>query len=60
MQNKILIETLEKMQNGDAVSDIQTFNDFVKDFIHYMGDMYDMEPSEVRSECGLVYMRGRG
>lgn len=59
MRNKKLIETLEKMQNGDAISDIQAFNDFVRDFLHYMEDMYDMEPDEVRSECGLTYMRDR-
>ena len=59
MRNKELIKTLEEMQNGDAISDIQTFNEFVKDFIDYMGNMYDMEPSEVRDECGLVYMSGR-
>lgn len=47
------------MMNGDAVSDIETFNDFVKDFIEYMGNMYDMEPNEVMNECGLVYMRDR-
>lgn len=53
MKNE-LITTLENMMNGDAVSDIKTFNDFVKDFIDYMYDMYDMESSEVRNECGLV------
>lgn len=58
MRNE-LIETLKNMMNGDAISDIQTFNDFVKDFIDYMGDMYDMESSEVMDECGLAYMRGR-
>lgn len=58
MRNE-LIETLENMMNGDAVSDINTFNDFVKDFIDYMEDMYGMESSEVMDECGLMYMRGR-
>lgn len=58
MRNE-LIETLKDMMNGDAVSDIEAFNDFVKDFIGYMEDMYDMESSEVMDECGLVYMRGR-
>lgn len=58
MRNE-LIETLKDMMNGDAVSDIDAFNDFVKDFIDYMADMYDMEPSTVMEECGLVYMRGR-
>lgn len=53
MRNE-LIKTLENMMNGDAVSDIKTFNDFVKDFIDYMNDMYDMESSEVMNECGLV------
>lgn len=53
MRNE-LIKTLENMMNGDAVSDIKTFNDFVKDFIDYMNDMYDMESSEVRNECGLI------
>lgn len=47
------------MMNGDAVSDIKAFNDFVDDFIEYMKDMYDMESSEVMNECGLVYGRGR-
>ena len=54
-----LIKVFENMMNGDAISDIQTFNDFVKDFIDYMGTMYDMESTEVMDECGLVYMRGR-
>lgn len=54
MRDKELIKTLEEMQNGDAISDIKMFNDFVKDFIEYMGDMYGMEPDEVRSECGLT------
>lgn len=54
-----LIKVFKYMMNGDAVSDIKTFNDFVKDFIHYMGYMYNMEPDEVMDECGLVYMRGR-
>lgn len=54
-----LIKVLENMMNGDAISDIKTFNDFVKDFIDYMGNMYDMEASEVMEECGLLYMRGR-
>ena len=58
MRNE-LIKTLEDMINGDAISDIQAFNDFVKDFVDYMEDMYGMEPSEVMDECGLVYMRGR-
>lgn len=58
MRNE-LIKVIENMMNGDAVSDIETFNDFVKDFIEYMGDMYDIEPSEVMNECGLVYMRSR-
>lgn len=59
--NHELIETLKNMMNGDATSDIKTFNNFVKDFIEYMGDMYDMESQEVRKECGLVeWMRGRG
>ena len=58
MKNE-LIETLENMMNGDAISDINAFNDFVKDFIDYMEDMYGMEASEVMDECGLVYMRGR-
>lgn len=58
MRNE-LIKTLEDMVNGDATSDIQAFNDFVKDFIAYMGDMYGMEPREVMDECGLVHMRGR-
>lgn len=53
MRNE-LIKTLENMMNGDAVSDIKTFNYFVKDFIDYMNDMYDMESSEVMNECGLV------
>lgn len=53
MRNE-LIKTLENMTNGDAVSDIKTFNVFVKDFIDYMNDMYDMESSEVMNECGLV------
>lgn len=58
MRNE-LIKTLENMMNGDAVSDIKAFNDFVDDFIEYMKDMYDMESSEVMNECGLVYGRGR-
>ena len=58
MRNK-LIETLKDMCNGDAISDIQAFNDFVLDFIDYMGDNYDMESSEIMNECGLTYMRGR-
>ena len=33
MRNTILIDALTDMGNGDAVSDINTFNDFVKDFI---------------------------
>lgn len=58
MRNE-LIKTLENMINGDAVSDIKAFNDFVKDFIDYMNDMYGMEPSEVMNECGLIYWRDR-
>ena len=58
MRNE-LIETLENMMNGDAVSDINAFNDFVKDFIDYMEGMYGMESSEVMDECGLMYMSGR-
>lgn len=58
MRNE-LITTLENMMNGDAVSDIKIFNDFVKDFIDYMNDMYGMEPSEVMNECGLVYNGSR-
>lgn len=58
MRNE-LIKVLENMMNGDAISDIETFNDFVKDFIDYMGYMYDMKSSEVMDECGLVYMSGR-
>lgn len=58
MRNE-LIETLENMMNGDAVSDINAFNDFVKDFIDYMEDMYGVESNEVMDECGLMYMRGR-
>lgn len=53
MRNE-LIKTLENMMNGDAVSDIKAFNNFVEDFIDYMNDMYDMESSEVKSECGLI------
>ena len=49
-----LIETLKEMQNGDAVSEIETFNDFVEDFIEYMDEMYGMDASEVRDECGLL------
>lgn len=59
MKNE-LIKTLMDMQNGDAVSDIETFNDFVEDFIHYMKDNYDMDSTETREECGLEWMRGRG
>lgn len=51
MENEIIKEL---MLNGDATSDIRAFNDFVKDFIDYMGEMYDMEPSEVMDECGLI------
>ena len=54
--NHELIKVLENMMNGDAISDIQVFNDFVKDFIDYMGNMYNMEASEVMDECGLAYM----
>lgn len=57
--NHELIETLENMMNGDATSDIKVFNSFVEDFIEYMGNMYDMEPQEVRKECGLVAWNGR-
>lgn len=56
MRNE-LIKTLENMMNGDAVSDIKAFNDFVEDFIEYMKEMYDMESSEVMNECGLTYER---
>lgn len=59
MEHK-LIETLEDMMNGDATSDILTFNDFVEDFIQYMDDMYGMDASTVRKECGLLYWKGRG
>lgn len=58
MRNE-LINALENMMNGDAISDIQAFNDFVKDFINYMRNTYGMEASEVMQECGLFYMRGR-
>ncbi len=58
MRNE-LIKTLENMMNGDAVSDIDAFNDFVKDFIDYMKEMYDMETSEIMDECGLEYRKGR-
>lgn len=58
MKNE-LIKTLMDMQNGDAVSDIEAFNDFVEDFIHYMEDNYDMDSEETREECGLEWMRGR-
>jgi len=58
MKNE-LIKTLMDMQNGDATSDIGTFNDFVEDFIHYMEDNYGMNPEETREECGLEWMRGR-
>ena len=58
MRNE-LIGALENMMNGDAISDINAFNDFVKDFIDYMEDMYGMEASKVRDECGLEYIRGR-
>lgn len=58
MKNE-LIKTLEDMMNGDAISDIETFNDFVEDFIEYMGDMYDMESSTVMNECGLMCMGHR-
>ena len=58
MRNE-LIKALENMMNGDAINDIQAFNDFVKDFIDYMEDMYGMESSEVMDECGLAYMKGR-
>ena len=59
MKNE-LIKTLMDMQNGDAISDMAAFNDFVEDFIHYMEDNYDMDPEETREECGLEWMRGRG
>lgn len=49
-----LIETLKEMQNGDAVSDIDTFNDFVEDFIEYMDEMYGMSTREVKDECRLL------
>ena len=59
MRDTTLIDALKGMVNGDAISDINAFNDFVKDFIDYMDDMYGMEQSEVMDECGLMYMRGR-
>lgn len=59
MKNE-LIKTLKDMWNGDASSDIQAFNDFVEDFIDYMNNAYDMSADEVRDECGLEWMIGRG
>jgi len=49
-----LINALKDMMNGDATSDINAFNEFVKDFIDYMGETYDMEEYEVKKNCGLI------
>lgn len=59
MRDTTLIDALKNMVNGDAISDIEAFNNFVKDFISYMDDMYGMEQSEVMDECGLMYISGR-
>lgn len=45
-----LIETLKNMMNGDAISDMEAFEVFVKDFIEYMQDMYDWNANEVNEE----------
>ena len=59
MRDTTLIDALKSMENDDAVDDIDAVNDFIKDFIEYMDDKYDIEQDEIMYECGLVYMRGR-